>query len=182
MFKELNDLCHFLEYPKRKIHVREYARLQNITPATASTILKKFQKQDILKKEIIQNIHLYSLQSSQIVKDLKVFYTIQKIRTIIPQLNAFFGKPHIILFGSASKGEDNEQSDIDLYVESEVTSQIIRNTLEKKLKRPLQLFVYKQIQDVPNKYLQQNIMNGIVLQGELKWIWTNVKKKDLSDK
>ena len=41
---------------------------------------------------------------------------------------------------------------------------------EKKLNRRLQLFRYKSIKNVKNRHLVNNMLNGIVLQGEVKWI------------
>lgn len=169
MFKDLNDLENFLEDPDVKIHVRGYAKLKQISPATASKILKYYASQNVLQIEEIQNIHFYKLRINQLTKDLKVFNTIQKIRKIIPELNEIFGKPNIILFGSTSKGEDVKESDIDLYVESEISSEILPEKFEKSLNKTLQLFVHRTISDVPNKHLQENIMNGIVLQGQINW-------------
>ncbi|MFT4312563.1 MAG: nucleotidyltransferase domain-containing protein [Candidatus Woesearchaeota archaeon] len=170
MFKELNNLRVFLEDPERKIHVREYAKLFSITPATASKLLNIFAQKGFLQKEIVQNIHFYSLRKTQVTKDLKVFYTIQKIREIIPQLDVCFGKPTIVLFGSTSKGEDVPTSDIDLYIESEVKKVFDVKKVEKQLGKSVQLFVYQNIAQVPNKHLRQSIVNGIVLQGEIRGI------------
>ena len=169
MFKELNELKEFLEKPNKKIHVRGYAKCIKVTPATASKILKIFAEKNILEREEIQNIHFYKLKNNQLTRDLKIFYNIQKIRQIIPQLNEFFGKPTIVLFGSTSKGEDVEESDIDIYIKSEITKTQNTQELEKIIGKTLQLFIYKKITAIPNKHLQHNILNGIVLQGEITW-------------
>lgn len=41
---------------------------------------------------------------------------------------------------------------------------------EKKLKKELQIFVIKDLKNLKNSNLVNNILGGIVLQGEIKWI------------
>ena len=50
MFKELNTLELFFESPIREFNVREMARLLKISPATASSELKKMAAKGILVK------------------------------------------------------------------------------------------------------------------------------------
>ena len=174
MFKELNILKIFLESPTRDFNVREVARILKITPATASTKLNSFAKKGLLKQRKERNFIFYKANlESEIYLDLKIFYNIRKIREsgLIEELNKFYIKPLIVLFGSASHGLDVEDSDIDLLVISEKKSDFNQiNKYKKKLNRELQLFVVKKIKDLKNDHLINNILNGIVLQGDLKWI------------
>ena len=106
-------------------------------------------------------------------KDLKVYYTIRKLResNLIESLKEFYLKPTIILFGSCSKGIDTETSDIDIAVISEKTSEFPgREEYGKKLKREIQLFAVKRLKELRNKHLISNVLNGIILEGELIWI------------
>ena len=99
-----------------------------------------------------------------------------KIRKIkdsgfLDALNKFYLKPTIILFGSSSLGMDTETSDFDLLVISEKTKKIPNlETFENKLNRKIQLFVVKNIRELRNKHLINNVLNGIVIQGEIEWI------------
>ncbi|PIN78070.1 hypothetical protein COV15_00205 [Candidatus Woesearchaeota archaeon CG10_big_fil_rev_8_21_14_0_10_34_12] len=177
MFKELNILRVFFEYPSREFNVREIARILKIAPATASSQLKKFVKAGILKerKERMLNLYKADLESFQYII-LKKFYIVLKIKEsgLIEELNKFYLKPTIVLFGSASKGTDIEESDVDLLIISEKTkefSDLGKLTLiEKKLKRKIQLFIVKNIKELKNEHLINNVLNGTILQGELKWI------------
>ena len=173
MFKELNILKPFLEEPNREFNVREIARILKIAPATASKELKKFQKEGILKgrKERMLNLYKTDIENDS-YKDLKVYCNIRKIKGsgLIESLNSFYLKPAIILFGSAASGLDTETSDIDLAVISEKTKEFPeRKHFEKKLKRNLQLFITKDIKHLNNPHLINNILNGIVIQGSIKW-------------
>ena len=71
--------------------------------------------------------------------------------------------PAIILFGSYLRGEDLEDSDIDLFVQSKEKVDLGR--FEKKLGRKIQIFGYKDISAIKNKELANNIVNGYVLNG-----------------
>ena len=173
MFKELNILKPFFEEPNREFNVREAARILKITPATASKKLKEFSKQSILKhrKERILELYKANLESYA-YRDLKTYYTIRKLRNsnLIESLNEFYLKPAIILYGSSSKGMDTETSDIDLIIISENTKEFPKKKeYEKKLGKDIHIFAVKKLSELENKHLINNVLNGIVLEGELAW-------------
>jgi len=174
MFKELNILKFFFEEPNREFNVREVARIMNVAPATASSQLKELAKERLLQEKKERNLIIYKANlDNDKYKDLKIFYIIRKIKDsgLIEELNKFYMKPAIILFGSASFGLDTEDSDIDLVILSEKTKEFLkREEYEKIIKRKLQLFVIKNIKELKNNHLINNVLNGIVIQGELKWI------------
>ncbi len=173
MFKEINILKLFFDAPTKEFNVREVARLAKTAPATASSRLKEFAKQSILKhrKERMLDLYKADLESSS-YKDLKLYCTIRKLREsgLIKSLNEFYLKPTIILFGSCSKGIDTETSDIDMVIISEKTKEFpSREEYGKKLKKELQLFAVKNLKDLKNEHLVSNVLNGMVLEGELIW-------------
>ncbi len=163
----------FFESPTREYNVREVARCIKISPTTASSELKSLAKYGILKKKEEHHLILYrgNLESESYL-DEKLFYNIRKLKEsgLIEELNQFYLKPTIVLFGSASRGMDVENSDFDIVVISEKTSELPkRKEFEKKLNRQLQIFAVKDVKDLKNKHLINNVLNGIVLQGEVKW-------------
>ena len=174
MFKELNILKLFLESPNKEFNVRELARILKIAPATASSKLKSFVKLGILKEREERNLLLFKANiEAEEYKDLKLYYNIRKIKEsgLIEELNKIYLKPAIILFGSAFYGLDTEESDIDLVIITEKKEEFFEiKKFEKKLNRKLQLFVIKDIKELKNNYLINNALNGLVLQGDLKWI------------
>ncbi|MBW2981605.1 nucleotidyltransferase domain-containing protein [Candidatus Woesearchaeota archaeon] len=174
MFKKLNILRIFFEEPSREFNVRETARILKISPATASKELKDLVKKGLLKerKERILNLYKSNLEND-FYKDLKIFYNIRKIKDskLIEELNQYYLKPAIVLFGSASRGEDTETSDFDLLIISEGKKEFTeKDKFEKKINRKLQLFVVKKIKELKNEHLINNILNGITIQGKVKWI------------
>ena len=174
MFKIINKLVLFFKEPTREFNVREVARLLKISPATASKELKTLAKKKILKERKERNLILYKadLESSS-YQDLKIYYTIRKIKEsgLLDTLNQYYLKPTVILYGSAVYGLDTETSDIDLLVLSEKTSYLSDiKKFERKFGRNIQLMVVKHINELKNENLINNVLNGITLQGKIKWI------------
>jgi len=173
MFKKLNIIKIFFEEPSREFNVREVARILKISPATASKDLGNLVKQGLLKLRKERIFHLYRANlENDSYKDFKLFYNIKKIKDLglIDALNKYYLKPAIVLFGSASKGEDTETSDLDLVVVSEKTKEFPKlKNFERKIRKKIQLFRVKNINELRNKHLMNNVLNGIVLQGRLKW-------------
>ncbi|MBU2616450.1 MAG: nucleotidyltransferase domain-containing protein [Nanoarchaeota archaeon] len=174
MFKELNTLKIFLENPTKGFSVRESARILKKAPATISKELKKFAKQNILQEQKIRGSNIYKANlDSELFRDIKIFYTITKIKQskLIESLNQFYGKPTIILFGSGAHGLDTETSDYDLVIISEKRQEFPeKNKYEKLLKKELNIFLVKSLKNLKNDHLVNSVLNGTVLQGEIKWI------------
>lgn len=168
----MNILKVFFENPSEEFNVRQIARLKKIAPATASKALKKLVKQTILTEREERMLKLYQANlDSELYKDMKLFYNIRKIKELVHDLNKFYLKPTIVLFGSARYGTDTETSDFDLLVISEKTVEFPdKKKFERKLNRPLQIFNVKNIKDLKNKHLINNIVNGITIQGKIQWI------------
>ncbi len=163
----------FFNEPNREFNVREFSRLLKIAPATASKELKQMAKTKLLKERKERNLILYKadLESSE-YKDLKVYYNIRKIKEsgLLEALNQYYLKPTIILYGSSSYGLDTETSDIDLLVLSEKHTLMANlKKFENKLNRNVQLMVVESLNEIKNENLINNIINGITIQGKIKW-------------
>ena len=174
MFKELNILRTFFEFPSKEYNVRDIARILKIAPATASKELKQLAKKVILKRRVYKNFNFYQANlDNDLYRDLKIFYNIRRIKEsgLLDALNIFYLKPTVILFGSASFGMNNETSDFDILVVSENTREFSDlKKYDKILNNKIQLFIVKNIKDLKNKHLINNVLNGIVIQGHIKWI------------
>lgn len=72
----------------------------------------------------------------------------------------------IVLFGSYARGEDTEDSDIDIFVECDKEDLELAK-FEKGLGRKIELHFNKNFASYP-KELKNNIINGIVLSGFLE--------------
>lgn len=73
----------------------------------------------------------------------------------------------IIVYGSYAKGEDIEESDIDLFIGTKVKKKLDLERFEKGLKRRVHILSETNIQKV-HTLLKGEIINGIVVYGYLK--------------
>ncbi len=168
MLRKINSLNLFFKDNYRRINIREYGRLQNISPPTASKFLASFQKSGLLKKEEHkQYLYYYANKENSLFIELSRIYwksVLEKIG-IIDFLEKELLTPIIILFGSISKAEARPESDIDLAIFTTSDKNIKLNKFEKKLNKNIQLFIFKTRKDVKNPELLNNILNGYKIKG-----------------
>ena len=168
MLKIIDTLKPFFEDNYRRINVREYARIIKVTPPTASKLLENYRKEGLLKKEEEkQYIYYFANKESNLFVDLlRIYwkYNFEKIGLI-----KFFEEsslnPLIILFGSLSKAEAKIDSDVDIAIFTATEKNIKLNNFEKKLKRTIHIFCFKNKEDVKSSELLNNILNGYLING-----------------
>ena len=101
-------------------------------------------------------------------KKYKVIYNISNLieSNIINFIEDKLAPKSIVVFGSYLKGEDLENSDVDLFIECKKEELKLEN-FEKKLKRKIELHFNHNFTTYP-KELKNNIINGLVLSGFLE--------------
>ena len=72
----------------------------------------------------------------------------------------------IILYGSFSKGESIENSDIDLFILGKDKNIELTN-FERKLNKKIHILSNESIKEIPSE-LKNNILNGLILKGYIK--------------
>ena len=72
----------------------------------------------------------------------------------------------IVLYGSFSRGESIENSDIDLFILGKERF-IKLEEFEKKLNKNVHILFKKSLKELPSE-LKNNVLNGIILKGYLK--------------
>jgi len=168
MLNIINSLKPFFEDCYRRINVREYSRLMKVSPPTASKILFELNKEGLLLIEKDRNyIFYYANKNNKIFVDLSRIYWNLRLDNLVDFLNKNLTNPAIVLFGSLSKAETKNDSDIDICVIGHKKELNIKN-FEDSLKRKMQLFFFSSIEDIKNKELANNIINGYILEGRLK--------------
>ena len=168
MLNIINNLKPFIEDCYRRINVREYSRLMKISPPTASKILFELNKEGLLLIEKDRNyIFYYANKNNRIFVDLSRIYWNVRLDNFVDFLNKNLTNPAIVLFGSLSKAETKNDSDIDICIIGHKTELNIKS-FEDNLKRKIQLFFFSSVEDMKNKELANNIINGYILNGRLK--------------
>ncbi|MCK5322337.1 MAG: nucleotidyltransferase domain-containing protein [Candidatus Aenigmarchaeota archaeon] len=178
---ELNEayqktLNWFFSYPNNEIGLSDLAETVNISKKTANLVVTKLENEGFLKKEVIGRIWRISCNQTHIYNySRKIAYNLRKIYEsgLIEEVHKAIESPKsIILFGSYRKGDDTEESDIDIAVEiiGDDEPKIINlGVLEEMGYRsnvPVNLYVFSRKKVDINLF--SNIVNGIVLEGFLE--------------
>lgn len=167
MLKIIDDIKPFIEDNYRRINVREYARIQKVSAPTASKTLFGLHKEGLLKRENDkQFIYYYADKESPLFIDLsRIYWRVSLERAgLLTFLEEELLNPVVILFGSLSKAEAKQDSDIDLAVFSTSKKEIPLEKYEKRLKRKIQLMLFQKREDVSTELLN-NILNGYIITG-----------------
>jgi predicted nucleotidyltransferase len=161
-------LYYYFINPTAKLRVREIERKLNIPIPSVIRYCKELLEEDYLTIIEIGNTKFYTSNKTNKKFILeKKFFNIKQLyySGLIDFLKKELSNPNIILFGSYSKGEDIETSDIDLYIETKSKKNLNLEQFENYLNRKIQIFKYKNLKELNNPYLANNIINGINLNG-----------------
>jgi predicted nucleotidyltransferase len=160
-------LEHYFINPTSKLRVRQIERELNIPLPSAIRYARDLEKAGLLTREKIGNVVFYTANRDHAFILEKKLYNIKSLYAcgLVDYLREELSNPSIIVFGSYSKGEDTEQSDIDMYIQSPSKKTISLEKYEKILKRNIQAFRHKSIHDIQNIHLANNIINGVILNG-----------------
>ena len=162
-------LQSFFDYPLKNFQMREISRNVKISQPSVLNYLKSLLKEGLILKE---NKGIYP--SYRANRDSEIFKNYKKINllfliyqsNLIEYINNECFPRVIILFGSASIGEDTDKSDIDLYVDSK-TKDLNLKKYENLFKRKINLLYEEDFKKISPE-LKNNLINGIILKGYLK--------------
>ncbi len=162
-------LREFFDFPRRGFHIREISRRTLLSQPSVTIHLNELLKDNLILKE---KNGIYPTFKANRDNDLFRLYKkndiLIRLKTtgLIDYINDACFPKSIILFGSSSKGEDIEESDIDLFIQSkEKNLDFIK--YEKLLNRKIHPFFKETFNSLADE-IKNNIINGIIIKGYLK--------------
>ena len=159
----------FFDQPTKLFQLREMSRLAKIGLPSVINHVKKLEKQGFVKKE------KKSVYESYVANKESDKYKLYKKMDIVLRLNESGLVEYItnsttpnaiVLFGSASRGEDIETSDVDIFVQAKEENLELKK-FERVVKRKINVYFEPDVRNL-SKELSNNIVNGIKLHGYLK--------------
>ncbi len=163
----------FFANPDKEHHLMDISRNIGIAHTSVKKNLKELVKSgmviELVEKKGNRKFPIYKANKyDKLFKNHKTIYNLSSIleSSLIDFIEETLTPRSIVLFGSYSRGEDTEASDIDLFVECKKESLSIE-TFEKKLGRKIELHFKENFTSYPNE-LKNNIINGSVLSGFLE--------------
>ena len=160
----------FAKNPTRPYQIRELSREINLATTSIKLHLKDLEKNDFIKQEKVGVYKAYKANFNyENFRFYKKLFNLMALNEcgLIRELEKQLAPDVIILFGSYSKGEDIENSDIDIFALSKEKN-IELKKYEKSLDRKIQLFFSEDLNKLP-KELFNNILNGVILSGFIRW-------------
>lgn len=165
LYKVLNV---FFDDPVKDFQLREISRIIKLHHKSVLIYIKKLLKLDLIKENKKTLYKSYNANTRDEFRRYKK--TTNQIKVyesdLINYLEEKIMPNCLVLFGGYAKGTDVKTSDIDLFVEAK-EEKINLTRFEEKLGRKIHLVFEKDIRDL-SKELKNNIINGIVLQGNLR--------------
>src|SRR3989344_2184436 len=178
---ELNDaylkvMCWFFSYPTQEISLNDLVELVNISKTTAKKVVNRLLKEEFLARDILCRMwRIKCNQKHPFNMTRKIAYNLQLIYEsgiIDGILNSISNPRSMILFGSYRKGDDTENSDIDIAVETlddeevKIENEGIIPSLGYR--KDVKVNILKFSRNKIDLNLFTNIANGIVLYGLLE--------------
>jgi len=151
------------------LNQRAIARALKVSPPAVMKSLPKLEKESLIKLiqdkdskrwSIELNQDNYKVMQLKRVDNLKLIYE----SGLADYLEKEFAGATIILFGSYSRGEDTNRSDIDIAIIGRKDKLINLETFESFLERKINLNFYDSFKEI-HKNLKENLLNGIILFG-----------------
>ncbi|HLC77113.1 MAG TPA: nucleotidyltransferase domain-containing protein [archaeon] len=158
----------FFDNPTKEFHARELSRKTNLSIFAVLEAIKKLSKEELIsvhKKgnmKIVKALHSIKFLRAKRIRNLEKIY----ISGLVDQLNEAYDKPEaIILFGSYSRGDDVETSDVDIAIITKDHKNQALEKFEKLLSRKISLHEID-LKKV-SKEFHNNLINGIILEGAI---------------
>ena len=173
MYKMLDNnynkvLKELFNKPTNIFYIRQLTRITGLNPNTIINITNKLMKEGLVKKNNKKHIVEISLnlENKETIEKKRIFnlYNIYNSGVINFLIKTYKPKS-ISIIGTYSRGEDIEESDIDLVVDSNNRKIIDLSKFEKILKKKIHLIL------LPKKFSEEffnNLINGIVLYGAIR--------------
>lgn len=174
-FIQLKILKFFLENPYEEVYLRELSKKLKLSPFAIKKYLDILFKENIILEERKANLRYFKANLDNLFfKHLKIAFSINLIeksgfikllKENIPNISS------IILFGSMAKGEDNQESDVDILVIGK-EKKLNLTKFEEKIGKTINIHTFtwgewnkKAKEDSPFYY--ESVIYGIPLYGEL---------------
>lgn len=154
------------------LNQREIARFLKVSPTAVAKALPLLEKEEFVRLKRGKNINLNYVELNRESGRAVSFKRVENLRLLyesglIDFLYEALPGATIILFGSYSRGEDTEKSDIDIAVIGSREKNIGLTEFEKKLEHSVNINFYTSLKDI-DKHLRNNLLNGIVLSGGIE--------------
>jgi len=157
----------FFKEPTKVHFIREISRRINLATTSVKKYIEELSNENlVIQKESGPFKGYVANRENEKFLFYKQIYNLYSLYELKMKIIQEIGPRAIILFGSYQRGEDIEQSDIDVAVLTKVTKEINVKKFEDYLKRGIHITYIQDINKI-EKNLQGNLKNGWVIYGKI---------------
>jgi len=157
----------FFKEPTKIHFIKEIGKKISLAPTSIRNRIEELEKDGlIIKKESRPFNGFIANREGDKFLFYKQVYNLYSLFSLKEEIIQNIAPKTIILFGSYQKGEDIEESDIDLLVISKVKKEINLEKYEKKMMRKIHITFVKSLKEIDDN-IKDNIKNGWVLYGKI---------------
>ncbi|MFP4112321.1 MAG: nucleotidyltransferase domain-containing protein [Candidatus Woesearchaeota archaeon] len=154
------------------LNQRNIAKALEVSPPAIKKALPELEKQSYLVSFQDEDSGRWEIRlnkENRRVMQLKRADNLEQIyeSDLIEYLEHEFAGSSIILFGSYSRGDDTENSDIDIAIIGRKDKMLKLEKYEFALERKISIQCYESFDKI-HKHLKENLCNGIVLSGGIE--------------
>ncbi|MDD9953199.1 MAG: nucleotidyltransferase domain-containing protein [Candidatus Woesearchaeota archaeon] len=151
-------------FPTKGVSFREIERKTSLSIATVAKHVRKLSLEGLVRIEERTNALYVKGEIGKRFRQLKRVSNLRQLYEIglVRALERAYMPDAIILFGSYSKGEDTEESDIDIAVISRKSSEFDRKSFGNIVERDINIHILPP----GTRVFAAALQNGIVLSGE----------------
>ena len=161
--------------PNKTFHIRMLEKETGFSTTAVIDAIEELKKYDIITiEETPLTTNIKANLDSEAYRFYKLVFNLYRLKRylFVDRLVEIFNNPEaIVLFGSFAKGEDIEESDIDILVISSQKNnenlEDFANLFKKELNRKINIHILPSLAKSSNEF-KNAVANGIVLHGYLK--------------
>ena len=157
----------FFRNPSKETHLRELSRLLKLSMPTIISVTDDLAKENLIvkvKSSFITKVHA-NRENTRFIGKKRIYNLAAVFESgIVEHLVKIYNHPKmIILFGSFSRGDDIEKSDVDIAVVTKKKVSFDATQHEKFLDRGISIHEVD-LSEVSEEF-KLNLANGIILEG-----------------
>jgi predicted nucleotidyltransferase len=161
-------LEHFFTHPTTPIHLRELSRAAKLSMPAILSAVRKLAHDNlviVVKGRALTTVQA-NYQSRTFIRS-KRLNNIEKLfdSGLVDEVNRLCNPQAVICFGSYSRGEDTERSDVDIAIIEGRKKDLALGSFENELHRKISLHFISMKRVSPE--FKANLCNGIVMEGAL---------------
>jgi len=155
----------FFVEPTTTHFIKEISRKIKLAPTSVRNYIKELHAKKLIKRKESKPFSGFvaNRESDEFIFYKRV-YNLYSLKELTDFLIENLWPKLIVVFGSYSRGEDVEDSDIDILIVSKVKKEIDLEKFEKKLKRKINPLVVDKLENLDERIVKK-VYNGIVLYG-----------------